>query len=130
MKRMIFMSAMQRAMMPGRWTLMTTGVPSRSLAVWTCAIDADASCLGSMSTRCAAFSAPSSSSSVRWTSSNGNGFTRSRTFWNSLTYASGNMPDDDAMIWPNLMNVGPRSSQNMRSSIGRVSFCVLRAPAR
>ena len=82
---MIFMSAMQRAMMPGRWTLMTTGVPSRSFAVWTCAIDADASGLGSMSTRCAAFSAPSSSSSVRLTSSNANGCTRSRTFWNSLT---------------------------------------------
>ena len=40
---------MQRAMMPGRWTLITTEVPSRSFAVWTCAIDADASCFGSMS---------------------------------------------------------------------------------
>ena len=120
--RISFMSAMQRGMMPGRWTLITTSVPSRSFAVWTCAIEADASCLGSMSIRCAAFSAPSSSSSVRCTSENGNGFTRSRTFWNSLTYGSGNMPADDAMIWPNLMNVGPMSSHHMRISMGRVSL--------
>ena len=32
MNRMIFMSAVQRAMMPGRWTLITTNVPSRSFA--------------------------------------------------------------------------------------------------
>ena len=48
MKRMIFMSAVVRLSMPGRWTLKTTLVPSASSAPWTWAIDADASGLVSI----------------------------------------------------------------------------------
>jgi len=79
MTRRIFMSARMRSAMPGRCTLMTTLVPSRSSAPCTCAIDAEAR--GTSSKRCsaAARSPPSSFSSVEVTSANGNGRTRSRT---------------------------------------------------
>ncbi len=60
MRRRIAMSAPSRCARPGRWILTTTSVPSRRVAAWTCAIDADASGTSSNDANSSPADAPSS----------------------------------------------------------------------
>lgn len=51
----------------------------------------------------------------------GNGGTRSRSVPNSSRHSGGNNPGLDAITWPTLTNVGPRSVKAVRSRRGRGS---------
>jgi hypothetical protein len=116
-KRMMRMSAATRSAMPGRCTLTTTFSPPTSVAVCTWAMEAEASGLGSSAVSFTA-SAPSSAATIFCTSSKANGRTRSRHLVNSSLQCLGKTPVDEAMIWPNLMKVGPKSSEKRRRSRG------------
>ena len=59
---------------------------------------------------------PNSWSKVFLTVSQGTGAVRSKHFWNSRTYSSGNSVGDDAMNWPSLMYVAPSFSNSSLST--------------
>ena len=92
-----------RAATEGRCTLITTGVPSRSVAAWTCAMEAAASGVGSTEANTEWTGPPSSSTSTRSTVAHGSAGTWSRHHLNSATSSGGKIPSPEAMIWPSLM---------------------------
>jgi len=98
---------------PGRWTLIATGVPSVRKARWTWAIDADATGVSSMVQNQRSISGQFSSRIVR-TSEKGMGFTRSCSFLSSSISSGGSSSVLVLRICPNFTNVGPRSSSASR----------------
>ena len=100
---MAAMSSRTRAATRLRCTFTTTRSPVRRVAAWTWAIEADAIGLRSNEVNTSARGRPRSSSTVRRTTANGSGGTRSRRSRNSSTSSSGKMPSPDEMIWPSLM---------------------------
>ena len=112
----------------GRNTFTATTRPSRRRARCTTAIDAVP--MGSVSKSAnASLSESPRSSSTRWRmSANGTGGPLSRQARNSSATSSPNIPGDEAMIWPNFMNVPPRSWKLLRS--GRASCAAGSGPWR
>ena len=92
-----------RAETEGRWSFTTTGVPSRSVAAWTWAIDAAANEVRSTDENTVPMGCPSSSVSTRPMTGHGSAGTWSRHHLNSATSSGGKMPSPEAMIWPSLM---------------------------
>ena len=92
-----------RADTDGRWTLTTTGVPSRRVAACTWAMEAAASGVCSTEAKAEERGPPSSSVSTCSTTGHGSGVTWSRHHLNSATSSGGKTPSPDAMIWPSLM---------------------------
>ncbi len=86
-----------------RWTFTTTRSPVRRVAECTWAMEAEAMGELSKEVKTSARGRPRSSSTVRRTTANGSGGTRSRRSRNSSTSSSGKIPSPDEMICPNLM---------------------------
>ena len=92
-----------RSATDGRCTLMTTGVPSSSVAGCTCAMEAAASGVRPTEAKTEEMGPPSSSVSTRSTTGHGSAGTWSRHHLNSATSSGGKIPSPEAMIWPSLM---------------------------
>ena len=100
MRYMIRRSRFMRSVMAGRCTFSTAWRPSRSTQACTWAIEAADSGSGSTSANSSAAGAPRSSSTMAMASRRGTAGTSSRVRRQASARGAGNMPGDEAIIWP------------------------------